>query len=217
LGDPDEYNHTWLGNPVSKEMNGIINGAEVLAAMKRKVEPTGSVEIGCDVARFGDDTTVITKRKGYKVFPQRVFQKIDTVKTFGYCMDTAENDKSIQIKVDDTGVGGGVTDNLTDSKYNAIGVNNNQTPKNKDRYTSAIDEMWFELAEMMPLIELPYSEKLKDQLTQRRYGIDRQGRRFVESKKEYKLRCGESPDLADSLLLAFYHPLIKTYTPTEML
>jgi len=217
LGDPDDYAHTWLGDPVSKEMNSIINGAEVLAAMKRKIEPVGVVEIGCDVARFGDDTTVITKRKGFKVFPQKTYQKIDTVKTFGHCMDIAENDKSVKIKIDDTGVGGGVTDNLTDLKYSAIGVNNNQTPKNKDRYKSAIDEMWFELAEMMQFIELPYCEELKDQLTQRRYGIDRQGRRFVESKDEYKKRCGKSPDKADSLLLAFYQPKQTIYTMPETL
>jgi len=71
---------------------------------------------------------------------------------------------------------------------------------------NAISEMWFELRDIMLKCQLPTSEKLKDQLTQRRYGIDKQGRRFVESKDEYKKRCGESPDLADSLLLAFYHP-----------
>lgn len=202
----DEYEHTWLGRPMSKEMNNIISGLKVKEAMNRKVEAVGQIEIGCDVARFGDDSTVITKRKGYKVFPQKVYKKIATTTTAGYCIETAENDKSINIKVDDTGVGGGVTDNLNESKYNVDGVNNNQTPNNPDRYVSAIDEMWFELESIMHLIELPHSEKLKDQLTQRRYGIDKRGRRFVESKSDYKKRCGESPDLADSLLLAFYHP-----------
>lgn len=211
LSNPDDYEHTWEGKPMSREMNNIISGQKVKDAMSRKVEAIGQIEIGCDVARFGDDSTVITKRKGYKVFPQRVYKKIATTTTAGHCIEIADNDKSINIKVDDTGVGGGVTDNLTESKYNVVGVNNNQTPNKPDRYCTAIDEMWFELEAIMHLLELPHSEKLKDQLTQRRYGINKNGQRFVESKKEYKARCGESPDLADSLLLSFYHPKQYNY------
>lgn len=204
----EDYGHIWLGEPMSKEMNNIIAGNTVKEAMNRTIEPVGQYEIGCDVARFGNDKTVITKRKGYQVLWQKVFAKIPTTETARYCMDAAGGDKSVVIKVDDTGVGGGVTDQLKDAGYNAIGVNNNQKANNEDRYPNAISEMWFELRDIMLKCQLPASEKLKDQLTQRRYGIDKQGRRFVESKDEYKKRCGESPDLADSLLLSFYHPKI---------
>lgn len=203
----EDYGHIWLGEPMSKEMNNIIAGNTVRDAMHRTIEPVGQIEIGCDVARFGNDKTVITKRKGYQILYQKIFAKIPTTETARYCMDIADGDKSVKIKIDDTGVGGGVTDQLKDAGFNAIGVNNNQKANNEDRYPNAISEMWFELRDIMLKCQLPASEKLKDQLTQRRYGIDKQGRRFVESKDEYKKRCGESPDLADSLLLAFYQPV----------
>jgi len=213
----EDYGHIWLGETMSKEMNNIINGQAVKEAMERTVDAVGQIEIGCDVARFGNDKTVLTKRKGFKVYPQKIYSKIPTTETARNSIDFAENDKSVKIKVDDTGVGGGVTDQLNDLNYSAIGVNNNQTASNPDRYPNAISEMWFNLRDLMPQIELPKSEKLKDQLTQRRYGIDKQGRRFVESKDEYKKRCGESPDLADSLLLAFYQPKQTIYTMPETL
>ncbi|HAT75335.1 MAG TPA: PBSX family phage terminase large subunit [Flavobacterium sp.] len=205
----EDYGHIWLGETMSKEMNNIISGNTVKDAMVRTTQEVGQIEIGCDVARYGNDKTVIGKRKGFKCYPQKVFSKISTVETARHCMDAADGDKSLKIKVDDTGVGGGVTDYLLDAGYNAIGVNNNQAANNPDKYPNAISEMWFELRDIMLKIELPLSEKLKDQLVQRRYGIDKQGRRFVESKDEYKKRCGESPDMADELLLRFYNPIIK--------
>lgn len=203
---PEDYGHTWLGETMSKEMNNILNGNDVKEAMNRTIIPIGQEEVGCDVARYGNDKTVITKRKGYKVYPQQVYKKIPTTDTTKHCMDIIDTNKTIKIKVDDTGVGGGVTDQLKENNYSVIGVNNNQVANKQDRYANAISEMWFELRDIMHLIELPKSEKLKDQLTNRRYGIDKQGRRFVESKDDYKKRCGESPDLADSLLLCFYQP-----------
>lgn len=203
---PEDYPHIWLGQPMSKEMNNIISGNDVLHAMKRIVSSEGQEEIGCDVARYGNDKTVIGRRKGFKCYPQKVFKKLSVVDVANRVMDEANGDKKILIKVDDTGVGGGVTDILKSNGYNVVGVNNGQVANNPDKYPNAISEMWFQLRDLILQIELPMSEKLKDQLTQRRYGIDSKGRRFVESKDEYKKRCGESPDMADELLLRFYHP-----------
>lgn len=206
---PDDYGHIWLGEPLSKELNTIISRAIIAEAMSRKVADDGQVQIGCDVARYGDDKTVITKRKGLKVFPQKEYSKLSVPETARYCMELADFDKSVLIKVDDSGVGGGVTDILTEEKYNAIGVNNAQSAKDSDRYPNAISEMWFECRELMPELEIPNDTGLKDELAGRRYGIDNKARRFVEKKDDYKKRYGKSPDRADSLLLCLYQPKIN--------
>jgi len=206
---PDDYGHIWLGQPLSKELNTIISRVLIAEAMSRKVSDDGQVQIGCDVARYGDDKTVVTKRKGLKVFPQKEYSKLSVPEVARYCMEAGDFDKSILIKVDDSGVGGGVTDILKENGYNAAGVNNAQVAKEQDRYPNAISEMWFECRELMSQLELPNDTALKDELAGRRYGLDAKARRFVEKKDDYKKRYGKSPDRADSLLLCLYQPEIK--------
>ncbi len=87
------------------------------------------IHIGCDVARFGDDKTVI----GYKVDEKAEFyrkrQGQDTMKTADDIILLGEilvrryrlmpeTDDLIPIKVDDGGVGGGVVDRLRQIKRN---------------------------------------------------------------------------------------------------
>lgn len=213
---PEDYAHIWGGEPLTKELNTIISRVQIAEAMSRTVTDDGQIQIGCDVARYGDDKTVITKRKGLKVFPQKEYSKLSVPETSRYCMEAADFDKSVLIKVDDSGVGGGVTDILQENKYNAIGVNNAQSAKEIDRYPNAISEMWFECRDLIGQIELPNDTALKDELAGRRYGLDNKARRFVEKKDDYKKRYGKSPDRADSLLLCLYQPKIQVFNAPLM-
>ena len=88
-----------------------------------------SIHISCDVARFGDNKTVI----GYKIDEKVTFYKKrqgqDTMKTADDIILLGEqlvmkyhlmpeNDSPIPVKVDDSGVGGGVVDRLRQIKRN---------------------------------------------------------------------------------------------------
>lgn len=88
-----------------------------------------AIHIACDVARFGDDKTVI----GYKVDEMIAFYKKkrgqDTMKTADDIVELGEmlvrryklnreKDQPIPVKVDDGGVGGGVVDRLRQMKRN---------------------------------------------------------------------------------------------------
>lgn len=77
------------------------------------------IDIGCDVARYGDDRTVI----GYKVDEKAMFYKrksgqdlmqtADDIMELGLrLMEKYRFDKAVPIKIDDSGLGGGVTDRL---------------------------------------------------------------------------------------------------------
>lgn len=89
--------------------------------MTEWTEPTkpAHIDIGCDVARYGDDRTVI----GYKVDEKAMFYKrksgqdlmqtADDIMELGLkLMEKYRFDKAIPIKIDDSGLGGGVTDRL---------------------------------------------------------------------------------------------------------
>lgn len=81
------------------------------------------IHIGCDVARFGNDKTVICYRTDEKITMYKKRQGQDTMKTASDIMQlgtelvqryglTLKDDDWIHIKVDDGGVGGGVVDRL---------------------------------------------------------------------------------------------------------
>lgn len=117
----------------------------------------------------------------------------------------AGNNKDILIKIDDTGVGGGVTDEMLKRGYNILAVNFGSRSTDPDKYPNKISEMWFYLASIIEQIKIINDKDLLRELTTREWQMDNKGRRGVESKEQYKKRGYRSPDLADALILAFYN------------
>jgi phage terminase large subunit len=201
--DPDQAEHIWGGQPRKQGQQAIMSRTAVRGAMDRDIVAEGAYEIGVDVARFGDDLTVMYKRHGVKVIDKREFAGQDTQRTAMVAWEFAEHDPSLHIKVDDTGVGGGVTDRLNELGAHAIPVNFGGSPHNKDLYTSVADEMWFEFP--VNEADIPEDPVLMQELAGRQYDYDTKGRRRIEPKKDFKKRIGHSPDRADALLLTFYN------------
>lgn len=204
--NPELYNHKWLGMPVQQIDDAIISRTNVVEAMQRLVEAEGAVEIGVDVARLGNDRTELVKRQGMKEIGRETYEKLRTTEVAEKVIQFADGDKTILIKVDDTGVGGGVTDYLLKEGYNAMGINNGSRATNPNKYTNLISEAWFHMQEIMPEIHLQQDNDLLMELSNRRWKIDAKGRRAVESKDEYKKRGYRSPDKADATILCFYTP-----------
>ena len=200
--DPDEAEHIWNGLPRKQGQRSVMSRVAIRAAMERHVDPVGTYQVGCDVARFGDDKTVIYKRKGLAVVDQKILAKQDTMSIAYEVWDMANRDPSIPVAVDDTGVGGGVSDRLRELWAKVIAVNFGGSPVDKDRFTSTADELWF----LFPISEadIPDDPDLMAELSGRQYGYDNKGRRKIESKDDYKKRNGKSPDRADALLLTFF-------------
>lgn len=189
------------------------------------------LHIGCDVARFGDDKTIIAPRISGKVFEFRKYVKKSTMETAGNvircCKDYMKQYPQIKnciIKVDDSGVGGGVTDRLNEVikeeklPYKVIPVNNGESAKD-GYYFNLGAQIWGNIKENLEmnfsnhiknindvLIELPYDEELIKQLSIRKYHMTSKGKIQLESKKEMKERGVGSPDTADALSLALYDP-----------
>ena len=205
-GIDDSYLHIWMGQTVSLSDKSIFKQREIIEAVNRDIPAEGGVEIGADIARYGTDRTVFFKRKGHKVIDYRMYQGMSVTDVARNLMDFAEHDKTIRIKVDDSGVGGGVTDILKDARYKVVPVNNGQQAKDPDKYNNAITEQWFELKNIISQISIPDIQDLKSELMLREWKLDSKARRVVESKEEYKKKGFRSPDYADSILLCYYVP-----------
>jgi phage terminase large subunit len=205
-GISDDYLHVYLGMPICFSDKAIFKQKEIVESINRNISDEGQIEIGADIARFGGDRIVFFKRKGLKVIDFKVYQQLSTVETARYLMDFAENDKTISIKIDDTGIGGAITDMLLDQHYNVSPVNFGSSPKDKNKYNNAISEMWFEVKNKINDISIMDIQELKSELLTREWKLDDKGRRCVERKEDYKKRGFRSPDFADALLLCFYNP-----------
>jgi len=204
--DPSLYTHIWLGQPLAQGDNSIIARDSVLKAMERQIEAEGAIEIGVDVARMGNDRTEFVKRKGLKEIARETYTKLRTTEVCDRLEIFAKHDKKVLIKVDDTGVGGGVTDEMIRRGYNTMPINFGQKPNDPDKYPNLISEAWFYMATIMDEIELTMDNDLLMELSNRQWVMDSKGRRGVEGKDAYKKRGFRSPDKADATILCFYTP-----------
>lgn len=200
---PAEYAHKWLGEPLSQDSNSILDRGLILEAMNREVSDEGQEIVAADIARMGGDRIVFWRRKGLKSLDNKVMQKMRIPDIAKQLEEFVNFDKTIEIRVDDTGVGGGVTDILMADGYNVIPVNFGSRANNPDKYPNWISEAWFNLQHIMAEIELPESAELLQELSTRKYKVDKQERRMVESKDDYKKRGFRSPDLADAVIICY--------------
>jgi len=182
------------------------------AAMAREV-PDGMVprEIGVDVARFGSDKTVLATRHGLKILPLKSFAKLGTTETTGHAIVEFREQQASAIKVDDIGVGGGVTDPLQEQGYPAYGINTSMRASDPEKFFNLRSELWWLMRELLnpdprinPYpISLPDDDELLADLCGVKYKITSKGQIRVEAKDEMKKRIGRSPDRADAVILAF--------------
>lgn len=201
--------HTYGGEPASQGDYAVFSLPEIKAAMERDVPLPGDsrlIEVGMDVARYGDDSTVLYGKIGNKVVKKAAYGKTSTVQACDLAEKFVDFDKGNSIfRIDDTGVGGGVTDEMKKRGYNVAGVNFAWRADNEARFGDIISEMWFNLKAKIDDIDLlDDDDSLKEELSSRLWSMDTKQRRKVETKKDFKKRIGRSPDNSDALMLCFY-------------
>lgn len=193
--------------------NAMIGPDDVDAAMKRFPKSVQNnyapIVLGGDVARQGDDQSVIARRQGRLAFPLRAMRIPDTMLVatqFG--MEYTEH-KADAMFVDETGgYGAGVIDAMRMRGYDVIGVQFGGKP-NDYRYFNKRSEMLFELCKWIKEGgALPEDRELKEELCALTYVF--QGDKFrVVEKEIIKAEIGRSPDKADALALTFAQPVFK--------
>lgn len=192
---------------------------------------------GVDVARFGDDETVIYRNSQgkLKLVANRHGQNLmatvgDIVAQYKKAIkEFPEYNGWIYVNIDDTGLGGGVTDRLREVKreqklhrlsvvpINAAEKIETDTKEGKDaaeHYNNLTTHMWAVLRELLEnkQIEIEDDADTFAQLSIRKYFMASNGKLELESKKEMKKRGVSSPDRADAAALSVYLGKVKKYT-----
>lgn len=192
---------------VTKAIDNDEHGKKIRNLAKGK-----PVEMGVDIARYGDDSTIITGKFGNHVEILEKCQKQDILATAEKVLGWAREIGPVAIKVDSTGVGGGVEDILAGWGLPVFGITAAARPYDTNRFQNFKTEAAFAFKEKLPELDLAYDKGLREQLLTIRYRVMPGGKLMLETKDEIKKRMGSSPDELDSVILAcidvspFYKP-----------
>ena len=196
-----------LGDFAPREDDVLIAAELVDAAMARDVvfDPGEPLIYGLDVARFGDDRTVLLKRQGNVVIEYKSWTGADLMQTVGKVMHEAAADKPSEICVDSIGVGAGVADRLREQGLNVRDVNVSEVSALNPTASKLRDELWLNVKDWLTKrsCRLPKNEELRGELVGPTYTFLSNGKIKVESKQDMKRRGLRSPDIADALCLTF--------------
>lgn len=160
--------------------------------------------IGVDVARYGNDATVLAPRQGRLVGPFVEMQGADGPQIAARIMLAEERWQPELVLVDDTGgYGATVIDCLRMAGRTPIAVNFSGRPADQ-RFKNVRAEMWWRMAEAVKAgAKLPRDTVLAKELTEVRYTFTSEGQIKIEDKDHVKARLGRSPDRADALALSY--------------
>lgn len=158
----------------------------------------------CDIARMGNDETVIYNMTDNKIVKAMIFGHKKAVYSTSKIIEMARNHNSDLIAIDADGMGGPVLDFLEKmTDIPVLGINSGKDADDKDRYTNSRSEMWFHLADKLAEGEccIPNDQILIGQLSSLKYNPNAPGGKSeVEPKRIYKKRMEGSPDRADAFV-----------------
>lgn len=172
-----------------------------------------ALEIGVDVARFGDDSTTIAPRRGRRIYPLISLQGFDNNEVAGKVLEVVREQRRPgevpNVKIDCTGGHGtGPADILRTGhakELHLVEVNASSKADDEETYTNLRAQVHFGVAEWLKAGgELPPDKKLDVELLAPTYTFDARRRFVVESKDKIKARIRRSPDRSDAVALAIY-------------
>lgn len=179
---------------------------------RERIPGEGLRRLGVDVARMGNDRTVLLLRQGRVVEHIKVYAKQDTMQTVGCVVQVLDLWQVDEIAIDVIGLGAGVYDRLVELKRQghitaavvAVNVAHEapaQPRVGEPRAHKLRDYLWLEMArwlrEDMPVFAAEDREACSDlagELASVHYSLDSNGRIVVEDKEHMKKRLGHSPD-----------------------
>jgi phage terminase large subunit len=200
-----------------------IELTEAALQRERPLLVTGARRLGIDVARFGDDRTVLLLRQGPVVERIAIHAKQDTMATVGHVLQAVQAWAVEDICVDVIGVGAGVYDRLAElqregklsATVHAANVAEAAPTRHADQdaqgrslrdYLWLLTAAWLREGSPVFAADREHCEDLAGELSSVKYAPDSSGRLVIESKDRMKARGLRSPDLADALTLTFFTP-----------
>jgi hypothetical protein len=218
----------------------FISEADIAEAELRglTVDPLQPTVIGVDVARYGDDRSVIVVRQGAQIVDVKIYREIDTVRLAGFACEVVESHRSglsptgtygVQtyaasepvLCIDGVGLGAGVVDICKTRGYRVEDVLAGQKPQDPLHYDMLRSEMWDNMRKWLKSRaafdkRAAWYPELKADLLGPEYGFDDKMRLQLERKEHMKARNLASPDVGDALALTFAVPVAPRRMPPPM-
>lgn len=172
----------------------------------------GDKFITADIARMGDDRTVIVvwnnlhAEKFVVLKHKPINEVVDTIN------DLIKN-QSVRLSnvlVDEDGIGGGVVDFIRCKGF----LNGSKAVR--DNYMNLKSDCYFKLGELISSNAITFEGTHKDTIVKelemiRREKIDSDGKLRVTNKEDLKKRHGISPDFADAIMMRAFYELKKNF------
>ena len=187
----------------------VFTWSMIRGAVERDTEIKDPCEMGIDVARGGNDKTIIYVRRGPKVMLLTDAHIANTMAVAEEAAAMIRQYNPTTVRVDATGIGAGVADRLSQlfdgTETDIVHFVAGSRAVDSERFFNARSEACWMLRDRFEQsdIDIPDDSELKGQLSSIRYKIRSDKRVMVETKDEMARRGMKSPDKLDALALTF--------------
>ena len=176
----------------------------------------GDKYITCDVARFGNDKSVVMLWSGLTVLNIKTFDTNTITELAEYIktLQQKEGVKTNNILADEDGLGGGLIDILR-----IKGFQNNSRPLKNENYQNLKTQCYYKLADLVNKGQVGI---VNDNITTRQHIIeeleqvrskdqDKDNKNKIVDKDTVKAIIGRSPDYADCLAMRMYYEIDSNF------
>jgi hypothetical protein len=194
--------------------NALIGPEDIKDSINRKYREVDFAEhprlLGIDVARYGDDSSIIFPRQGLQAFTPLQYRNLDGTRGAELTLRKWNDWDADACFIDNTGgFGASWLDNLVRLGKDPIGIHFSQEATDP-QYFNKRAEMAFKLVAWIKAGgALPDIIELTQALTQTTYTFKGE-KLLIEPKEDLKAKLGHSPDHMDALMLTFALPIEKT-------
>jgi len=210
--DEKTYNRFVLGDWDQAEDPSQLIAFDWLLAARSSEHVPGKKMLGVDVARFGEDDTVIAHREGNTIKKLEYFHgmSVDRVVDLACSRIMEGHIDADNVRVDGVGLGAGVVDGCRRVGFNVFDVQSGARPLPRENcsftFANLRSQLWWEFREAVRRGEVCLDvddPRLIEDLTAPRYSVTGDRALKVESKDEIKKRIGRSTDAADAVIYAW--------------
>lgn len=169
---------------------------------------------GLDVARYGDDKSVLAKRKGFVVDELKKYSQLSTIELANRVLAEYNGSefKPKAIFVDTCGLGVGVYDVLRNYGLPVFEANSANSATNS-AYLNKRAQMYFTFAKNLKHMQIIKDDELKKDMRMIEYEYSDKGLLKIIAKEQLKKNYGKSPDVSDAVALTFFE---KIYSKNDI-
>ena len=208
--DSARFKSKVLGEFPDEDDTAFFSQTALDKSVDAEFEEDSEIEIvmGVDLARFGEDDSVIYTNQGGRLRKHSSWSKATSVESANRVHQAAIELGANQVRVDGAGLGGPVIDQLAvlaDDKYTVISMMGSAASPDRTRWFNARAYNFDSLREQMLEGQIdidPDDKDLMDEMMMLRYKFSSLGSIQIESKDDMKSRGVHSPDNLDAAVYA---------------